>query len=84
MSDYSYTTNFAAKDALSTGNAAKVVKGSDFGFEFDKIVVAIATKYDAGDNAAFGTLTATGTVTFDGACDIAGALTALSISGGTF
>ena len=44
MSDYTKTTDFAAKDALSSGNPAKVVKGTEIDTEFDNIATAIATK----------------------------------------
>lgn len=47
MSDYTKTTNFTAKDGLSSGNALKVIKGSYFDTEFDNIVTAVATKYDS-------------------------------------
>jgi hypothetical protein len=61
MSNYTVTTNFGAKDSLPSGNAAKVIKGSEFTTEFTNIQTAIATKADtAGD-------TFTGAVTFDAA-----------------
>ena len=47
MSDDTKTTNFTAKDALSTGNPAKIIKGVDFDTEFTAISVAIATKQNA-------------------------------------
>lgn len=61
MSDYSKTTDFTAKDALSTGNPLKVIKGAYFDTEFDNIATAVATKYDVNDlasqaNAEAGTL----------------------------
>lgn len=46
MSNYTKTTNFAAKDSLSPGNANKVVKGSEIDTEFTNIQTAIATKAD--------------------------------------
>jgi hypothetical protein len=46
MSNYTKTTNFTAKDSLPSGNAGKIVKGSDFDTEFDNIATAIATKQD--------------------------------------
>jgi hypothetical protein len=61
MTDYTITTNFGAKDSLPSGNAGKVIKGSEFTTEFTNIQTAIATKADtAGD-------TFTGAVTFDAA-----------------
>lgn len=49
MSDYTKATDFAAKDALITGNPAKVIKGVDINTEFTAIQTAIATKYDSAD-----------------------------------
>jgi len=44
MSNYSKTTNFAAKDALASGNPLKTIKGTEFNVEFDALQVASATK----------------------------------------
>ena len=44
MSDYTPTTDFSAKDALPTGNANKLIKGSEVDPEFDNIATAISTK----------------------------------------
>ena len=59
MSDYTKSTNFASKDNLSSGNANKIVKGTEIDTEFNNIATAIATKqdYDA-DLAAFAAKTA--------------------------
>ena len=59
MSDYTKSTNFATKDNLTSGNAAKIVKGTEIDTEFNNIATAIATKqdYDA-DLAAFALKTA--------------------------
>lgn len=46
MPNYTKTTNFAAKDALASGNASKVVKGSEIDTEFTNIQTAIASKAD--------------------------------------
>lgn len=46
MSNYTKSTNFAAKDSLLTGNAAKIVKGTEINTEFDNIQTAVATKTD--------------------------------------
>ena len=54
MTDYTKTTNFTAKDALATGNALKVIKGSYFDTEYDNLATAIATKYDSADLATQG------------------------------
>ena len=57
MSNYTKTTDFASKDSLSTGDAAKVVRGSEFETEFDAIATAIATKSDSAGPTFTGTLT---------------------------
>ena len=44
MSNYTPLTNFGAKDTLPSGNAAKVVRGSEFTAEFNSIASSIATK----------------------------------------
>ena len=59
MTNYTKATNFATKDALSSGNPLKIVKGTEIDTEFNNIATAIATKqdYDA-DLAAFALKTA--------------------------
>ena len=52
MSDYTKTVDFAAKDALPTGNANKVAKGAEVDNEFDNIAIAVNNKYDANDRGA--------------------------------
>ena len=47
MSNYSQTTDFSAKDSLATGNASKVIKGSDVDTEFGAIATAISSKRDS-------------------------------------
>ena len=44
MSDYTKTTNFAAKDALATGNPSKLILGAELDTEFNNIATASATK----------------------------------------
>lgn len=46
MSDYTKATDFAAKDALLTGNPSKLVKGTELDTEFNNIATAVATKID--------------------------------------
>ena len=58
MSNYSKTTDFAAKDALSTGNANKIVKGTEIDDEFDAIQTAVNSKADTNNTALTGTPTA--------------------------
>jgi len=74
MSNYTKLTNFAAKDAMVSGNPAKVIKGTEVGAEFDAIAVAVNSKANLASPTFTGTvtvanLTATGTVslsTIDG------------------
>jgi hypothetical protein len=40
MSNYTKTTDFAAKDSLPSGDAGKVIKGTEFETEFDDIATA--------------------------------------------
>lgn len=42
--DYTKTTNFAAKDALASGNPSKVVTGTGLDTEFNNIATAVASK----------------------------------------
>ena len=58
MTDYTKTTNFASKDALPSGNANKIVKGTEINTEFDNIATAVTTKANIA-NPAF-----TGVVSF--------------------
>ena len=57
MSDYTKSTNFAAKDALASGNAAKIVKGTEIDTEFNNIATAVATKADSYNPTFTGTVT---------------------------
>ena len=57
MSNYTKTTDFAAKDALLTGNPAKIVKGTEIDTEFNEIQTAVNSKADAANPALSGTMT---------------------------
>ena len=46
MSNYTKATNFATKDALPTGNALKIVSGTEIDTEFSNIETAVNTKAD--------------------------------------
>ena len=46
MSNYVQSTNFATKDALSSGDPLKIVKGTEINTEFSNIATAVATKAD--------------------------------------
>jgi len=58
MSDYSKSTNFTTKDTLPTGNAGKIVKGTELDTEFTAIASAVASKADVSSPALLGTPTA--------------------------
>jgi hypothetical protein len=58
MSDYSKATNFTTKDTLPTGNAGKIVKGTELDTEFTAIASAISSKADVSSPALLGTPTA--------------------------
>jgi len=47
MANYVKATNFFAKDALLTGDPAKIIKGSEIDAEFNAISTAIGTKTDS-------------------------------------
>ena len=82
MSNYVKSTNFTAKDSLPTGDANKVIRGSEFDTEFNALQVSSATKADLGSP------TFTGTATFDnvtvtGTADLSAASVTIDINGGT-
>ncbi len=77
MSNYTKLTDFASKDGLSSGDANKIIKGTEFETEFDNIATAIATKADTASP------TFTGTVTIP-ALTFTGTLSTGTISGGTY
>lgn len=77
MSNYTPITDFSVKDALATGNPAKLIKGADFDPEFDAIQTAIASKANTASP------TFTGTVTIP-ALTFNGTLSTGIIDGGTY
>ena len=58
MSNYTKLTDFASKDTLPSGNAAKIVKGTEIDDEFEAIESAIATKANTDSPALTGSPTA--------------------------
>jgi hypothetical protein len=58
MSDYTKSTDFASKDALPSGNSAKIVKGTEIDTEFNNIAIAVATKADLASPGFSGSPTA--------------------------
>lgn len=84
MSNYTKTTNFAAKDSLPSGDAGKIIQGTEFNTEFDDIATSIATKSDTASPTFTGTvtvpaLTVTGDVTM-----ILNDSDTVTINGGTY
>lgn len=71
MSNYTKLTDFAAKDSLPSGNAGKLVKGTEIDDEFNAIVTAVASKANTASPTFTGTVTIT---TLNGA----------SVDGGTY
>jgi hypothetical protein len=55
MSNYTKATNFAAKDALSTSDPAKIIKGTDIDNEFNAISSAVSSKADTNSPTLTGT-----------------------------
>jgi hypothetical protein len=76
MSNYTKATDFASKDALSTGNPSKRVKGTEIDTEFSAIQSAVNSKSDANNAALTGTTTAVNLT-------VSGTLTA-TIDGGSY
>lgn len=58
MSNYTKSTNFASKDSLPSGDANKIIKGSEINTEFDNIATAVATKSDTNSPTFTGTVAA--------------------------
>lgn len=72
MSSYTKSTDFAVKDSLSSGNPAKLVKGTEIDTEFSAIQSAVNSKADKSNPTFTGTLTAVDIVmsgTFTGTLD---------------
>jgi hypothetical protein len=58
MANYTKLTDFASKDTLPSGNAAKIVKGTEIDDELAAIETAIASKANSDSPALTGTPTA--------------------------
>ena len=84
MSNYTKTTNFAAKDSLPSGDPGKIIRGTEFNVEFDNIAPAIASKADANNPTFTGTVTVPNlTVTGDVTMHLDDSDT-VTINGGTY
>jgi hypothetical protein len=46
LSNYTQSTNFATKDALTSGDPLKILKGTEINTEYANIAIAVATKAD--------------------------------------
>lgn len=55
MANYVKATNFYTKDALLTGNPAKIIKGSEIDDEFNAIATAVTSKADTTSPTLTGT-----------------------------
>jgi hypothetical protein len=55
LSNFVKSTDFASKDALLTGNPAKIIKGTEIDTEFNNIATAISTKADTASPTFTGT-----------------------------
>lgn len=62
MSDYTKIVDYAAKDALATGDTNKLVRGTEIDAEFTAIATAITSKADAASPAFSGTFSGSYTV----------------------
>jgi len=91
MGDYVKSTNFAAKDALSSGDTNKIVKGTEINTEYDNIATAVSSKADKASPTFTGTVnvaaitassTITGALTGNVTGNLTGAVTG-SLAGGT-
>jgi hypothetical protein len=71
MSDYTKSTDFASKDALPSGNSAKIVKGTEIDTEFNNIAISIATKADLASPGFSGSPTAPTQSTGDNSAKLA-------------
>lgn len=89
MSNYTKATNFTSKDALTTGNPQKLVRGAEIDTELNAIQTAVNSKSDSASPTITGTATiaalaVTGNQTVGGTLTVTGALEAASVDGGAF
>jgi hypothetical protein len=79
MSNYTQSTNFATKDALTSGDPLKIVKGTEINTEFANIAIAVATKLDSTSAAISGATITNSTIGTSNPST--GAFTTLSATG---
>ena len=77
MSNYTPTTDFAAKDSLPSGGSGKIIRGTEFTTEFTNIATAVTSKANTASP------TFTGTVTIP-ALTFTGTLSTGTIDGGNY
>ncbi len=77
MSNYTPTTDFAAKDDLPSGDSGKIIRGTEFTTEFTNIATAVTSKANTA-NPTF-----TGTVVIPD-LTFTGTLSTGTITGGTY
>lgn len=82
MANYNKATDFAAKDTLTSGDAAKVVKGTEIDDEFNLIETAVNSKSNTASPTFTGTVTIP-TLSVSGAVTFSGAFTG-TLDGGTY
>ena len=83
MSSYSKSTDFAAKDSLPSGNANKVVSGTEINTEFNAIETAVNSKANTASPTFTGIVSA-GTVNIDGGNIDGTVIGSASAAAGTF
>ena len=77
MSNYTPTTDFAAKDDLPSGDSGKIIRGTEFTTEFTNIATAVTSKANTASP------TFTGTVVIPD-LTFTGTLSTGTITGGTY
>ena len=91
MSNYTPTTNFAAKDSLLSGDPAKTIRGAEFSTEFNDLASSIASKANSANPIFSGTVTlddlnVSGDTALGGALDVTGGVdlsSTLDVTGAT-
>ena len=79
MTNYTKTTDFAAKDSLPSGDSGKIIRGAEFGTEFDNIETAVNSKSNKENPVFTGTITGNGS----GITNVAAASIDLTVSSDT-
>ena len=77
MANYTKTTNFTAKDALTSGDPAKVIKGAEFDVEFSNLATAVNSKANTNNTVLTGATSAVSVT-------VSGTLEAGTIDGGSY